>query len=166
VESFVRTRFYFNHRLGEKTLAQFAETLFWKSTDGFGETTEIGLDRQLDPKTILRWANAATTTQESRGLEWGSELSLLRELSPRSGITLSGGVSGVTDPSAVVETYRILARYRRNFLRPWLFYELEPEVSWPREPDGSYRTAYAFTLRLEIVFQGTAAMTKKEPFAR
>lgn len=166
-ESFVRTRFQFNFRLGEDTLARFGETLFWKSTDGLGETTEIALDRQLGRTTILRWANAGTVTQESQGLEWGTELSLLKELSPRSGITLSGGLSGVTDPTTRVETYRILARYRRNFLRPWLFYELEPEISWPRDAAGSYTSAYAFTFRFEIVFQGTGAMTKtKEPMAR
>ena len=157
LEFFTRTRIRYTLRLGEKSLARFEETLFWKSTDGFGETTEIELNRQIGRKRILRWTNSATITQESQGLEWGSELALLREFSPRSALTFAGGVFGDTDPATQVETYRIFARYRRNFLRPWLFYELEPEISWPR--DESFTAVYAFTLRLEVVFQGTAAMT-------
>lgn len=162
-ETFVRSRFQYTHRFGDAFLIRFAETPFWKNTDGFGETTEVELARRLSPRTVLVWANAGTVTEESPGLEWGTELSLLRELSPRSAITVSGGLFGHTRPSALVDNYRILARYRRNFLRPWLFYELEPEVSWPRDPAGAYTSAYAFTVRLEVVFQGTAAMTEKKP---
>jgi hypothetical protein len=152
-ETFVRSRFQFTHRLGEVALARFGETLFWKNTDGFGETTEVDLERQLAPKTLLRWANAGTWSEATSGLDWGTDLSLLRELSPRSAITLSGGLFGNTRPTAAVQTYRILARYRRNFLRPWLFYELEPEVTWPRDPAGAYHSALAFTFRVEVVFQ-------------
>ncbi|HEY7528218.1 MAG TPA: hypothetical protein VH660_03635, partial [Candidatus Deferrimicrobiaceae bacterium] len=45
VESFVRGRFQYTHRLGESSLARFAETVFWKNEDGLGETTEITLER-------------------------------------------------------------------------------------------------------------------------
>jgi hypothetical protein len=156
-ETFVRSRFQYTHRLGEVALARFGETLFWKNTDGFGETTEVDLERQLAPKTLLRWANAGTWSEATSGLDWGTDLSLLRELSLRSAITLSGGVFGNTRPTAEVQTYRILARYRRNFLWPWLFYELEPEVSWPRDPAGAYHSAFAFTFRVEVVFQESTA---------
>ena len=163
LETFVRSRFQFSHRIGDVTLVRFAETVFWKNTDGFGETSEIELSRQLSRKTLLRWASAGTITEESPGMEWGTELSLLRELSPRSAITLGGGLSGHTRPATNVDTYRIFTRYRRNFLMTWLFFELEPEISWPRDPAGAYPTAYAFTFRIEVVFQGTSAMTKKPP---
>jgi hypothetical protein len=165
LESFVRSRFQYSHRLGEVTLARFAETVFWKNTEGFGETTEIELSRQLGPKTLLRWGNAGTVTEEGPGVEWATELSLLRELSRRSAITFGGGLSGHTRPVSQVDIYRVFTRYRRNFLRTWLFFELEPEVSWPRDLFGEYPLTYAFTFRIEVVFQGTAAMTKKPPGA-
>jgi hypothetical protein len=135
-ETFVRSRFQYTLRFGDVFLIRFAETPFWKNTDGFGETTEVELARRLSPRTVLLWANAGTFTEESPGLEWGTDLSLLRELSPRSALTVSGGLFGHTRPSALVDTYRILARYRRNFLRPWLFYELEPEVRGRGTPLG------------------------------
>jgi hypothetical protein len=160
VETFVRSRFLYTRRLGEVALARFGETVFWKDTVGFGETTEVALERQLGPKTLLRWANSGTLSQDSRGLEWGTELSVLQELSPQSAISLAGGVFGGTRPVAVVESYRINSRYRRNFLRSWLFFELEPEISWPRDPAGAYTSALAFTFHIEVVFQGKAALPR------
>ncbi|MBI5420557.1 MAG: hypothetical protein HZA60_10745 [Deltaproteobacteria bacterium] len=163
METFVRTRLLYTRRFGEVYLARFGETLFWKDVDGFGETTEISVERQLGRNTLLRWANSGTVSESSQGLEWGSELSFLREFSPRRAITLAGGIFGNTRPAAVVQTYRILSRYRQNFLRDWLFYELEPEISWPRKPEGGYTAALALTFRLEVVFRGSAAGKEKSP---
>ncbi len=153
-EAFVRGRFQSTHKFSKVSLLRFSETVFAKNLDGPGETTEIDLERLLDRKTILRWANTGTVAYNIRGLEWGTELSLIRELSPRSAITLIGGVYGNTSIDDAVLNYRVLARYRRNFLRSWLFYELEPEISWPRLADGSFDNKYTFTFRLEVVFQG------------
>lgn len=161
LETFVRSRFQYSRRLGDDTLARFAETVFWKNTEGFGETSEVELSHRLGSKTLLRWANAGTYTEEDTGLEWETELSLLQELSDRSAVTFGGGLSGHTRPSNLVDIYRIFTRYRRNFLRPWLFFELEPEISWPRDPFGEYPSTYAFTFRIEVVFFGTPVMERK-----
>jgi hypothetical protein len=152
--AFARARFQRLQKLDDVSLIRFAETLFAKTPYGVGETTELSLERSLTPKTVVRLANSGTVSQEFEALEWGSELSLLHELSSRSALTLIGGVYGNTSLNDWVNNYRILLRYRRNFLRSWLFYELEPQVAWPRGDDGSFSTTYAFTLRFEVVFQG------------
>jgi hypothetical protein len=153
-EPFVRSRFLYTYKIGDASLLRCGETLFVKKYDVFGETSEIYLERLLNRKTLLRWANTGTLSSEIKGMEWGTELSLIRELSPLSGITLTGGVYGNSSTHGAVGSYRILARFRRNFLRSWLFYELEPEISWPRQPDGSFPANHALTFRLEVVFQG------------
>jgi len=153
-ESFVRSRLQYTYKLSDISLLRCSETFFVKKFEDVGETTEIDLERLLDKKTLLRWSNAGTVSYEIKGMEWGSELSLIRELSPRSAITLAGGVYGNTSIDGEAGNYRMLARYRQNFLKSWLFYELEPEISWPRQTDGSFPTTLAFTVRIEVVFQG------------
>jgi len=153
-EFFARGRYQRQDRIGQIYLLHFAETLFVKNPDGFGETTELALERSLDHKTLARVAFSGTVSQEIKALEWGTELSLLRELTPASAVTLIGGVYGNTSIDDWVTNYRIAATYRRNFLRRWLFYELEPQVTWPRRDDGRFPTTFALTLRLEVVFQG------------
>ena len=156
-EVFARSRFQYTRNLGDISLMRVAETFFVKNTDFLGETTEFSLERLLGATTLLRWSNSGTASEEIEGLEWGSEVSLTRQLSPKSAITLLGGVYGNTTSSALVQNYQILAVYRRNFLRNWLFYELQPQVAWPRGSDGSLSATFAFTFRIEIAFQGTTA---------
>ena len=153
---FARSRFQYSRRLSDVTLFRFAETVFIKTSAVAGETTEIGLERSLDPKTILRWSTVGTVSEEIGALEWGSELALLHELSSRSATTVAAGIYGNTGLDDWITNYRIYATYRRNFLRDWLFYELEPQISWPRQSDGRFPPIFAFTARLEVVFQGRA----------
>lgn len=162
-EAFVRSRYQYTRKLSDVSLMRIAETVFVKNSDLLGETTELTLERLIAPKTILRWSSAGTASEEIEGLEWGSELSLSRELSPRSALALTGGLYGNIKSAALMQNYRLLALYRRNFLRSWLFYELEPEVSWPRNLQGNYPAAFKVTFRLEIVFQGTHFRKDKHP---
>ncbi len=148
----VQGRYRYAHPIGGASLWRFTQTAFWSGGDGFGETSLLDLERVLDERTLLRWSNAATVSEESDGTEWGSELSLFHQFTAKSGLLTSVGVAGVTDPNTRPTDYRIATRFRRNFYRPWLFYEVEPEVRWPREEDGSRDAVPAITLRLELDF--------------
>ena len=156
-EVFARSRLQYVRNLGSSSIMRFAETFFVKNTDVLGETTEFSLERLFGATTLLRWASAGTASEKIEGVEWGSELSLFRQLSYRSAVTLSAGVFGNSTLSPLVQNYQIHARYRQSFLRNWLFYELEPQVSWPINPDKSRPAILACTFRIEIAFQGTTA---------
>lgn len=155
LEVFARSRIQYTYTISDVSLVRFVETPFIKSIDGLGQTTEVDLEQSLTPKTLLRWANLGTISHEIKGVEWGTELSLLRELSSVSAISATGGVYGNTSIGDWVSNYRILTRYRQNFLRSWLFYEIEPELSWPRSANGHFPTNFSITFRLEVLFQGT-----------
>ena len=162
-EAFLRSRYQYTHHFSDITLVRFAETFFLNNNVGLGETTEVALERLLDQKTLVRWANTATASQRAEGVEWGSELSWIHELSSKSAITLMAGVYGNTTFDDVMSNYRLLARYRRNFLRSWLFYELEPQISWPRDADGKFPHKLALTLLLEVVLEGAGTASEIKP---
>lgn len=153
---FIRGRYQYTHHFSKFALIRLGETVYMKESEGVGETTEITLERLLDQKTLLRLGNSGTLSEEFSGLEWGSELSWIRELTPKSALTFTGGIYGNTRLVADINNYRLLSRYRRNFLKEWLFYEVEPEVTWPRNGDGSHSARYALTFRLEILFAKAA----------
>jgi len=153
-DAFVRTRFQHARPVAFNTLGRFTATAYWDALDGFGETNQVDLERWLAPPTLLRWSNSFTITETSRWWTWGTELSLLHKLSPISAITFAVGASGSTHPSWVATNSRILARYRRNVWRKWLFLEGEPDIHWPRKEDGSRKPVWGATLRVEILFTG------------
>ncbi|MGB7629961.1 MAG: hypothetical protein WBM29_02635, partial [Candidatus Deferrimicrobium sp.] len=153
-DAFVRTRLQHARPVTPDLLGRFTATAYWDARDGFGESNEIDLERRLALPTLLRWSNTMTITDISRFWTWGTELSLLHRISPKSAITFSGGASGSTHPSWVATNYRVFARYRRNVWRKWFFLEGEPDIQWPRQEDGSRKPVWGTTLRVEILFAG------------
>jgi hypothetical protein len=153
-EVFARVRYQYNRPVGEDNYFRFALTPFWKNEDGFGETTEFSLEHRIRPGVLVGWANSGTVSEITPGLEWGTAFFLAARLSPRSAVSPSVGMTGQTRPHTVVSSYRVGTKYRRNDFRPWFFWELEPEVNWPRDDRGSRKPVWAATLRVEILFLG------------
>jgi hypothetical protein len=156
-DAFVRTRYQHARPVGFSTLGRFTATAYWDALDGFGESNQLDFERWLAPPTLLQWSNSFTIEEKNKstGWAWGTQLSLLHKLSPKSAITFSGGASGSTRPAWIAQDYRIFARYRRNVWRKWLFLEGEPGIHWPWKEDGSRVPVWNATLRVEIVFTGS-----------
>jgi hypothetical protein len=157
-EAFVRTRFQHARPIGFGILGRYTGTVFLNSEDGLGESNQVDIERLLAPSTLLRWSNSLTITQESDGWDWGTDLSLLHKLSPKSAVTLAGGVSGSSQPAWIAERHRVIVNYRRNVLRKWLFLEWEPGVHWDRQEDGGRKPVLEATIRAEILFIGAESL--------
>ena len=154
-DTFVRTRFQHARPIAFDTLGRLTAIAFWDGRDGFGQSNQVDFERALAPPTLLRWSNTMTITEKSNGWGWGSELSLLHKLSPKSAITFGGGTSGTTRPGWVAQNFRVYTRYRRNVLRKWFFIEGEPGIRWPRKEDGSRPPVWGATVRFEVLFTGS-----------
>lgn len=156
-DAFVRTRFQHARAVGLRTLGRFTATAYWNARDGLGETNQVDLERWLAPPTLLRWSNFITIEERFDGWIWGTELSLLHKISPKSAITFAGGFLGAIRPARnaeIPENYRVLVRYRRNVFRKWLFLEGEPDIHWPRKEGEDRKPVWGATLRVEILFTG------------
>lgn len=153
VDPYGRVRFRYTHPMGNVSLLRLIQTGLWRREEGFSETTQIELERLLFESTLLRWANSGTYGETTDGLNWASQLSLLHQYSERTAVSLDVGASGVTEPACVVSNYRVGSRFRQNVFRKWLFYELEPSVSWPKDVLNNERnTTYAIIFTLEFQF--------------
>jgi hypothetical protein len=152
--AFVRTRFQYAQPIARNTLGRFTATAYWDAKDGYGESNQVDLEHWLAPPTLLRWSNFFEIKETGNGWTWGTELSLLHKISPKSAVTFAAGASGSTRPAWIAQNYRVLARYRRNVWRKWLFLEGEPDIHWPLKEDGSRNALWGVTLRVEILFAG------------
>lgn len=152
LKPFVKGRYRYTKPFTEKSLARFTETVYWKNTDGFGETTRFDLEHQLTPASLLRWSNHVTISEQSRGADLGSEWSFLHQLNERQAISFNLGAFGYTQPSTF-DNVVINSRFRHNFYRSWLFYEVEPAVSWPKDESGKRDPLLSIILRFEVQFE-------------
>ncbi|MFK8020158.1 MAG: hypothetical protein AB8B86_10345 [Pseudomonadales bacterium] len=156
-------RYRYELPLQNDTLARFSEELYFRDGDGFGTFTRFDLDKTLEQKKLLRWANRFEWGEKTRGVEWGSTLSLARRINDKSALSYFVNVEGDTRPNELNRSYGLGVTYRRNFLRRWLFFELEPAYVWRRnledpmpgviEPYFADREGVArFTARIEVLF--------------
>jgi len=157
-----RARFRFARELGRIVLLRGAAVGFWNTRDGFGANFSGALERPLPRRLLLRWTAGTLVSQVSHGYESASELALLATVGRTSAVTLLGSAVGASKPILAVQTWRAAVRLRSSFLRPWIFWELEPELRWPRyDADGTRyvpgpgerRWIPAVFLRLEIQFE-------------
>ena len=82
---------------------------------------------------LLRAWTVAVTERETEGTRWTGKLLAYQSLGGRSAFSYNLFVTGQTDAEVDVDDYGVEVRFRRRFLREWMFLELSTGVSWPRE---------------------------------
>lgn len=148
--------------VGKKNIIRLKQTGFWHSEDGYGETSRIDLERVLAHQLTGRLSLHGTyydndpDTEKNNGLNWGIETNLFKRITPKTAVSFDLATHGVTRPEREVTDYRIASRIRTNTLRPWLFFEVEPQVTFPLSEITEERQAVgAITVVMEIQFAGT-----------
>lgn len=154
LKTFFRARSRWRRQLTENWFGRLEEKVFWEDPDGWGSTTSLDFDRPLGEKLNLRFTTEAELTEENNELnrDWflSQNATLFWNYSRRAAVSFNVGVDGFTDPVAKTQTWYTSIRLRRNFWRPWLFYELQPFAFWPRSDD--FHGVTGITVRLETQF--------------
>lgn len=150
----VRGRYRYVQGLSANTLGRATQSVFWERDEGFGTTSRLDWEWLPDRDRLVRWTGQGTVSQESDGVDWRTSVTAFQQLSPRTAIRSEVGAFGFTSPSFEAEEFFVAFRYRRQFLRNWLFYELQPEHAWPLDLDtGERRRDWRFTFTVEIQFE-------------
>ena len=138
------------------------ETLFWQNSEGFGTTTRATLDRVLTDALLLRWTNLGKFTEETRGLEWYTQLTLYQRVGPRTALAWQAQTEGQTDNEVQLTRHAVRLIMRRKLNSEWLFLELRGGVGWPRRRLDEDRDASAEVgIALEMQFGDKRRGTKR-----
>jgi hypothetical protein len=148
--------------IGRNNIIGFKQSGFWNSIDGLGETSRLDLEKTLTHEITGRLSLSGTyydndpDSATNNGLNWGVEISFFKHLTAKTAAAFDLGTCGVTRPTSKITDYRIAGRIRTNTLRPWLFLEIEPEVTFPLdEITGERHAVGAITILMEIQFAAT-----------
>lgn len=152
---FVQERVNIRLYADEVHLAQWRVTPFWNSDDRFGLTNSVDLSRVLAPSLLIRWGNAGTVSQETRGLDWRSALVLYQSLEAQRALGYQVFVRGQTDEPEPLREYGGFLLYRQPLARERVWVLLQAGYSWPRtDPALPRRGAVGGGLGLEIPLGG------------
>lgn len=148
----VTLRYRYSWPVSPTFITRFTQELFRRDSV-YGGTSRIDFEKKLSDSFSFRQSNSGTVAENIDGTEWITGFVLLHRLSDISALSYESNASGVTDPDNFTKNARLGVRYRRNFYRPWLFYELAPAVTWPKEFVVDERVPiWEFLFRLEMNF--------------
>ncbi len=135
-QPFAQARYDLPVQLSPNHLAGFRETIFWTREDGFGSTTALSYEWTLQPQLALRWLGAGTITQETRNVEWSSNLGLYRAFAAQELLSLELLFNGTgMQGNGVGRSDRgLLAKWEQPLYRDWLLGEVALGHFWLR-PD-------------------------------
>jgi len=150
----VQARYRYVQGLTDTTLMRATQTVFWERREGVGTTSRLDYEWLPDRDQLIRWTGEGTFSEGSDGVDWSTSVTAFRQLDLRTALRSEVGAFGFTSPSFETEEYFVALRLRRQFARPWLFYEIQPEHAWPLDLDTGRRGAdWRLTFTLEIQFE-------------
>jgi len=147
-------RYRYVRGLSDRTLGRFTQMAFWERHEGLGLTSRVDFEWLPDRNRLVRVSTRGTWSQESDGVDWRAGITAFRQLDLKSALRYDAGAFGRTDPNFRTEEYYVSVRYRRQFLRNWLYWEIQPEHAWPLDFDTDIRRRdWRLTFTLEVQFE-------------
>ena len=145
-------RYRYKLPVSETFTTQFIQQVS-RDEDDWSVRTQLDLIEKISTDLVLRQSNRISRSESDDFSIWRTSLVLFQRVSPTSALSYESSYSGVTEPETFSTNSRVAVRFRQQFFRPWLFYEIAPEVTWPREfPDQVRETTRALFVRLEVNF--------------
>lgn len=145
---FVRSMLSFSAPLGEWRLKAM-ESVYWFNTLGAGETTQLDLEHILSEPTLFRATTVSTWLNDTQNFDLRQDLSIYHTVNDRTALLYQASAIGISNPQHQMTDFMVLMLYRYRMHQQWLFFELSPQLHFPRERQ--YRSSPAINLRLEML---------------
>lgn len=152
LEPFVRTRASYT-KSWETWRMKAAETVFWFSSIGLGETTQVDFERLLSEPVMFRATSTATWMNNPHMFDLRQDFSLYHALNERTALLYQTSVIGVSEPELIATEYVLLMLARYRLHRSWVFFEISPQLHFPKTKN--FETSPMLLLRLEVLFDGS-----------
>lgn len=146
---FARTRASMGMSL-DQWRAKLSESVFWFNTIGVGETTQLDFERPVSETTLFRATSIAAWLNNTQNFDLRQDFIFFRKLDERTAMQYQVSVIGKSQPVTQVTDYVLLVLYRYRLHREWVYFEVSPQLHFPKERN--YRSSPALSLRLEMLF--------------
>ncbi len=132
--------------------------------------TLIDVEHAFKPQFLFRSSTEGKVSEEFEGVDWLQAFVLYQRINKKTSLSYESSVDGISEPQTLATNYRLGIRFRKNFHRRWLFYEVSPEMTWPITLDEERfnvvkerRSKWLLFFRLEVHF-GNAYKKRYEDY--
>ena len=129
---------------------KLSQDVYWFVRDGPGEVTQVRFSRRLNDSYLFRASTRGKWDESHDGITVGQAFALYHEVSVRRAIRYTVSAAMPTSPSTVMDEYNAIVTWRQLVRGDWLYVEVEPNASFPRERD--YKFTPSIIFKLEMMF--------------
>ena len=136
-----------------------------------GARSLFDIEKLFKRNLLLRSSTQAQFSDEYDGTNWLQAFVLFHRLNQKTSLSYESSVTGVTQPEDSITNYRLAVRFRKNFHREWLFFEVAPEMTWPLRidesldpPEVARHSKWLLFFRLEVHFGNTSKKSYRDYF--
>ena len=147
---FVRSRGSYSIPLGSQWRLKAEESVYWFNTLGAGETSQLDFERIISPPLLFRASSVVTWLNDKQNFDMRQDLSIYHTLNDRTALLYQASAIGISNPQYQMTDFVVLVLYRYRMHQEWLFFELSPQLHFPR--DRQYHYSPALNMRLEMLF--------------
>lgn len=139
----------------QKNIFRLGQTLRYGTESEGRSITQFDLERLVDKNSVARLSSAYEydQTNNENGMVWSQGISLSHILTGNKSLSYGITVNGHMNPQWRSDNKGPWLVWRSSVLRDWLFYEIEPRLTWYNtEQRNDWYAVTSLTLRLEIQF--------------
>jgi hypothetical protein len=149
-------RYRYQDDLSDNSWYRFTQRLQYDTDDGYRSITELGMYRYIDEGSLLRWKGRVRYREDKGFWDWRTSIMLRQWLNDHeqypSALQYFIGWGGNTDPELATRNFRLGVLFRKQWLRPYLYYEIEPNLTLRKDTFEEKRKWFpGIVLRLEVM---------------
>jgi hypothetical protein len=130
----------------------FTEGVRWYTSRGWESRTRFDYERLLDQRLFFRQTLQGRWREEDAGYQYEFISSIAQPIHHRKAVVYQWATLFETHPHQRLASTVVRMRYRQNFWRKWLFYEMNPQLAMRN--DEHFKPKAGIVLSLEVVFGG------------
>ncbi|WP_340680995.1 hypothetical protein [Paraglaciecola sp.] len=153
LQPFVKSRYRSSLNLSSLADLRFETSAYYYSNDGFGTDFSLLYSYLFTPQSMFRFNNQFYFRGKSDDWLWQHSWQQLTQFDDKIAVINGFYIEGLSRPNYHLKEYLVSSRWRVNALRDWLFFEIEPFVTWRK--DERFSPSYGISLRVEGFFGHT-----------
>jgi len=126
----VRLRYRYTYPVYETVTLRLTQEL-QREKAVHSSRTLIDFEKLFQNQLFFRSSSEAKLSEVFDGIDWLQAFVLYQRVNKKTSLSYEISASGITEPLTLATNYRAGVRFRKNFHRRWLFYEISPELTWP-----------------------------------
>lgn len=151
-EVYARWRLRQQWQLGQDQLLRLGQTFRYGYESQGVSISQLEAERAFDANSTLRIGTVwrAEEAETAVGFQWSHGLSLQHMVGSDGSLSYGWAVAGLTRPHYRRESHGPWLVWRQSLWREWLFYEIEPRITYYRRL--GFEDVASLVVRLEVQF--------------